>query len=150
MEHGKPCKMKKLLTILLLIMTIKGHSQYATKVYVDSLYHTLDSVIVKPTVITTNNQTITIDTLTIENNSTHTFSLFIETDDDMAEKKVKIKNITGVYTIIKDKDQLLLATNNFMATVPRWSIRLINNKVVIQITGTNTKKIAWRLSKQLM
>jgi hypothetical protein len=141
--------MKRTLTILLLLIGMKSYSQYATKSYVDSLYKTLDSVIVKPTIITTTNQTVTIDTLTIENNSTHTFSLFLETDDDMAEKKVKVKNITGVYSIIKDKDELLLSTNNFMSSVPRWSIKLVNNYVVIQITGSKNKNIAWKLSKSI-
>ena len=128
---------------------MKCYSQYATKVYVDSLYKTLDSVIVKPTIITTTNQTVTIDTLTIENNSTHTYSLFIETEDDMAEKQVKIKNITGVYSIIKDKNLTLLSTTNFMSSVPRWDIRLVNNKVTVRITGVNNKNIAWRLSKSI-
>jgi hypothetical protein len=139
--------MRKLITILLLLSGVKGHSQYATKVYVDSLHQTLDSVIVKPTIVTTTNQTVTIDTLTIANNSSRTFDLILETDEDLAEKKVKIKNITGVYTIVKDKNLLLLATSNFMSTVPRWNVSVVNNKVVIQITGAKNKTVTWRLSK---
>jgi hypothetical protein len=141
--------MRKLITILILLSGIRGYSQYATKVYVDSLYHTLDSIIVKPTIITTNNQTVTIDTLIIDNNSSKTFELFIETDDDMAGKQVKIRNLTGVYSIIKDKNITLLSTTNFMSSVPRWDIRLVNNKVIVRITGVNNKNIAWRLSKSI-
>ena len=146
-EDNRP--MRKLITILILLIGVNGHSQYATKVYVDSLYKTLDSVIVKPTIITTNNQTVTIDTLTIDNNSSKTFELFLETDDDMAGKQVKIRNLTGVYSIIKDKNLTLLSTTNFMSSVPRWDIRLVNNKVIVRVTGVNNKNIAWRLSKSI-
>ncbi len=149
--------MKKLLIILLLIMTIKGHSQlpfFATKNYVDSsisiFANTLDSTIKKMPFVTTTNQTVVIDTMTIDNNSSKTFELFIETDDDMAQKKVKIQNITGVYTIIKDKDELLLSTTNFMSTYPRWSVRLINNQVIVQIVGAKNKMITWRLSRTIL
>jgi len=148
MERGKQISklMKKTLTILSILISLNSSSQYATKSYVDSLYHTIDSVIVKLPKVTTNNQTITLDTLTAPNNKIITYSVSIETQDDVATKLIQISNITGVYSIVSDKNITTLSTK-FFSSVPKWTVTIQNNKVIIQATGVKNKIINWILKK---
>jgi len=138
--------MKKTPTILLILISINSFSQYATKSYVDSLYHTIDSVIVKLPKVTTTNQTITLDTLTAPNNKIITYSVSIETQDDVATKLIQISNITGVYSIVSDKNITTLSTR-FFSSVPKWTVSIQNNHVIIQASGVKNKIINWILKK---
>jgi len=138
--------MKKLLTISSVLISLNSYSQYATKAYVDSLYHTIDSVVVKPNKVTTTNQTITLDTLTAPNNKVITYTVSVETQDDVATKFIQISNITGIYSILSDKNTTTLS-RSFLSSVPKWTVVIRNNKVIIQATGVRNKIINWVLKK---
>jgi len=138
--------MKKIFTILSILIYLNSFSQYATKKYVDSLYHTLDSVIVKQSKLTTTNQVITLDTLTAPNNKIVTYSVSIETNYDVATKLIQISNVTGVYSILSDKNITTLS-RSFFSSVPKWSVSIQNNKVIIQAFGVKNKIINWVLKK---
>ena len=138
--------MKCLITILSILISLNSFSQYATKSYVDSIYHTLDSVIVKPSKVTTTNQTISLDTLTIPNNRVVTFSVSVETNDDVATKLIQVSNITGVYSVVSDKNITTLS-RSFFSTLPKWNVVVRNNHVIIQATGVRNKIINWVLKK---
>jgi hypothetical protein len=138
--------MKKLLIILPILISLNSFSQYATKAYVDSLYKTLDSTVVKPSKLTTTNQTITLDTLTAPNNKIITYNVSLETNDDVATKLIQISNITGVYSVLSDKNIASLS-RSFFSSVPKWTVTIQNNKVIIQATGVKNKIINWILKK---
>lgn len=141
--------MKYILTILCFTATLFCHSQVATKAYVDSLYHTFDSLIVKQPKITTTNQTISLDTLTTENNKIVTYRVSIETQYDVAVKLIQISNITGIYSIISDKNIASLS-RSFFSSVPKWNVAIINNTVIIQVSGVKNKVMSWTLKKTIL
>ena len=152
--------MKKLLPILILIISINGYSQVATQKYVDSsikaFNNTLDSVVVKPWKATTaNNLTISIDTLTVPINTVFTVSVHVITDSDVTEKWVTIKNLTGTYTILDDRDVSPFAHNRskslFNSTILyQISSTISNNKVIILAKGRSNTLMNWKCSHQTL
>lgn len=152
--------MKKLLPILILIISINGYSQVATQKYVDSSIKafngTLDSVVVKPWKATTaNNLTISLDTLTVPINTVFTVSVHVITDSDLTEKWVTIKNLQNVYSIIDDRDISVFAHNRskslFSSTILyQISSTISNNKVIILAKGQSNKTMNWKCSHQTL
>ena len=139
-------------TIFFFILSLNLHSQYATKHYVDSLYNSLDSVVVKPTKTTATSNTIILDTLKIPNNSRATFQLLIQTDSDVTIKNVYIKNMAGVYSIIDDYDIKPFSHNrssSFFSTKILYQITssIVNRLVVISAIGRSNTLMTWALTR---
>ena len=149
--------MKKLLPIILILISIQGCSQqYVTKPEFDSAFATLDSVVVKPWKATTaNNLTINLDTLTVPVNTVYTVSVHVITDSDVTEKWVTIKNLTGTYSILDDRDISSFSHNRtkslFSSTILyQISSTISNNKVIIQAKGQSNKTMNWKVSHQIL
>lgn len=145
--------MKYLFTILLFIISTSCHSQYATKTYVDSLYNSFDSVIVKPIISTWGNSFTAIDTLSSEKNSTKTFQILIQTDGDNTVKFIMVRNLNGVYSVITDCDDKSFSFNiqkSFLSSKTLYSIstQVINNRVIIFASNKTNGIINWRVSRQ--
>lgn len=147
--------MKNIITILLITASLNASSQFATKQYVDSLYHTLDSVIVKPNKVTLTSSTINLDTLSIPNNTASSFQILVQTDSDNTIKLVYIKNIGGLYSIIDDSDIKPFSHNRkssiFSSTILyQISSTLSSNKVIIQAKGKTNTVMNWKLSRTIL
>lgn len=152
--------MKKLFTLIIVLISLTARSQVATQKYVDSsikaFNNTLDSVVVKAWKATTaNNLTISLDTLTIPINTVYTVSVHVITDSDVTEKWVTIKNTNGVYSIIDDRDNSPFAHNRskslFNSTILyQISSTISNNKVIILAKGQSNKTMNWKCSHQTL
>lgn len=144
--------MKFLLTILLFFISASNcFSQFATKAYVDSLFRTLDSIIVRPPKPTLTNNTITLDTLTLPNNASATFQILVQTENDNVVKYVYVRNIGGIYSIIDDTDVKSFSRNKsgiFNSTILySVSSSIIDNRVIISVKGRSGTIMNWKLSR---
>lgn len=147
--------MKKLIPILFIFFCFKGYSQFATKVYVDSLYKSLDSVVVKPPKITATNNSVILDTLLIPNNSKSTFQILVQTDSDNTIKIIYIKNTLGVYSIIDDTDIKSFSHNRsggFFSSTIKYQIKssILNGNVIITAVGQKDTIMNWVLSRTIL
>lgn len=147
--------MKKILPILFIFFCLKSYSQFATKAYVDSMFHTLDSVIVKKPKTTITNTTILLDTLTIPNNTKFSFQILVQTDSDNTIKIVYVRNINGIYAIIDDSDVKSFSHNRsggiFNSTIKyQITSSIINGKVIISAIGQKNTIINWTLSRSIL
>jgi hypothetical protein len=70
----------------------------------------------------------------------------VETNDDVATKLIQVSNITGVYSVVSDKNITTLS-RSFFSTLPKWNVVVRNNHVIIQATGVRNKIINWVLKK---
>ena len=144
--------MKYILTILFCATVTLCYSQYATKQYVDSLYRTIDSIVVKPTKTTATNNTIILDTLKIANNSRATFQIVVQTDSDVTIKTIYIKNVGGVYSIIDDYDLKPFSHNRssgwFSSKIYyQVTSSIVNRIVVISAVGAQSTLMTWTLTR---
>jgi len=136
-------------------MSLNGFSQYATKKYVDSLYTSLDSVVVKPPKATYSTNTVILDTLSIPVNTRATFSVMVQTDSDITIKTIYIKNVGGVYSIIDDYDVKPFSHNRknsmFTSTIYyQITSSIVNRNVVISAIGKNATIMNWTLSRKIL
>jgi hypothetical protein len=140
--------MRKLITILTILLCFNCYSQYATKAYVDSLYKTVDSVVVRTTKITTTNQQIYLDTIKIPNNTSATFTVTLETDTDNAIKVIQIRNLTNIYSLIRDDNLKSLRTvGGWFSKTPSWETVLQNNLIIIRGTGQSGTNMKWLIKR---
>lgn len=142
--------MKNLITILLITASLNASSQFATKQYVDSLFSTLQTIVIKPPKLTTSNNTILLDTLTMLNNTKGTYIVSVETETDIALKTIIISNKNGVYSLIQDSNLKPLSTKGFFSSVPSWSVSNTNNLIIIKATGVKNTIISWTIKKTIL
>lgn len=142
--------MKNIITILLITASLNASSQFATKQYVDSLFSTLQTIVIKPPKLTTSNNTILLDTLTMLNNTKGTYIVSVETETDIALKTIIISNKNGVYSLIQDSNLKPLSTKGFFSSVPSWSVSNTNNLIIIKATGVKNTIISWTIKKTIL
>lgn len=150
MEHGTKCNMKYASTIFFFIISLNSYSQeYATKKYVDSLYSSFDSVLVRTDTLFTSISK-PIDTIYMDRSTITTFGYRVTYKNNSNKMEsgyreiVISRNVNGTYFLLSSVftsgsvfiRQHFIILQKVIANVNRYVLYLVGDSGGVYIWQT--------------